>query len=365
VYRSVRDLWEGVVSDVSAGDVKNVEATQAIDPAIIKTNGGDHATAAEPNAAEPRRAGNADGSGQWSDMILTNPPEKGSIDPSGCPIDTIYASTRQFFIYEAGGQVRFLLPEDYEVARKLRRRIADLGGLRASIEDLRNHPSLAGSNEKERTGREISWALAQAFEDEANPPSDRPKEILTRVDTRLRSLVKSQYRKNYAIANLMAFGAIEIILLLIAIVFSYPELKGNLAALPRYATYAAFGGLGAFLSVITGIRNVDFDINLTKWEHVFSGATRILIGVVGAVVVALALDSAFIDPTFGNSTSAGGSKESISGLDRKTALSFVFAFIGGFSESLVPNLLRRGEQAAGASDKVSTSSDPIVKDMKP
>jgi hypothetical protein len=299
------------------------------------------------------------------DREIRDPPRVGGRDANGSEITATFSCTRQFVIYQAAEQVRFMLPENYAVARALRQRVADLGGLRASIEDLRSHPALAKTNECTRAARELSWALQQAFEDDSTPPSERPKEILTRVDARLRSLVKSHYRKKYVLANLGAFVAIEIILLAMAIVFEFlfPMGNGNLAALPRYAMYGAFGGLGAFLSVITSIRSIDVDMNLKTWEHIFAGATRIMIGVIGALIVALALDSSFIDPTFGNSTSA--STKGTGGLERQLALSFIFAFIGGFSESLVPNLLRRGEQSIGLSDKDPNSAGPIVKDMKP
>jgi hypothetical protein len=333
------------------------------DPGSASANGRgpqDRASNENRPAGEP----SGDEASVTTDTEIRNPPKIGLKDLHGSQITTIFSCTRQFVIYEADNQVRFMLPEDYNTAKALRQRIADLGGLRASIEDLRNHPSLNSTNESMRSAREITWALAQAFEDESNPPSERPKEILTRVDARLRNLVKSHYRKKYVLANLIAFGAIEFLLLAMAIVFGhFITLPGNMAALHHYALYAAFGGLGAFLSVITGIRSLDVDITLKKWEHVFAGANRIMIGVIGAVVVSLALDSNFIDPTFGNSTAEKG--EGMSGLKRQVALSLIFAFIGGFSESIVPNLLRRGEQATGGSDRQNTPSDPIVKDMKP
>ena len=286
---------------------------------------------------------------------ITNPPRRGETDVNGFKIEGVFASTRHFVIYEADNQVRFILPQDYEVAKALRRRIADLGGLRASIEDLRADPSLS-QNEKTRAAREISWALAQAFEDEATPPSEKPKEILARVDARLRSLVKSHYRKKYVLANLAAFAGIEIILILLAIGFAHWWTTVPASpVLHRYAMYGACGALGAFLSVITGVRSIDVDIDLKKWEHIFAGATRILIGVVGALVIGLALDSKFIDPTLGGQQPSSPGNGS---LDRLLALYLMFAFIGGFSESLVPNLLRKGEQTAGG-------AEPIVKDMKP
>jgi hypothetical protein len=298
---------------------------------------------------------------------IVKPPHRGDEDASGSPIQSIFATTKQFVVYEADNQIRVLLPEDYATAKVLRQKVADLGGLRASIEDLRADPSLSASSMKTRAAREVAWALAQAFEDESSPPSEQPKEILTRVDGRLRSLVKSHYRKKYVLSNLVAFCAIEILLIIGAIVLSHASIAtGNLAALHRYALYGSFGALGAFLSVIIGIRSIDVDLNLKGWEHVFAGATRILIGVIGALVIGLALDSSLIDPTFGASGAPAPQISPNSGaLERRLALNLILSFIAGFSERLVPNLLRRGEQAVSGSDKAPTTHDPIVKDMKP
>jgi hypothetical protein len=345
-------------NSVTGGDRENGDNVAGL-PAPPKPAAGDNG----PDRKEPLLAGgDRDAATGGKDKEIRNPPHRGDTDANGFKIETVFASTRYFVVYEADNQVRYILPDDYEFARALRRRIADLGGLRASIEDLRADPSLS-LNEKTRAAREIAWALAQAFEDETSPPSDKPKEILARVDARLRSLVKSHYRKRYVLANLAAFAVIEVILILLAIGFGHWwTLPESLSALHRYAIYGACGALGAFLSVITGIRSIDVDIDLKKWEHIFAGATRILIGVVGALVIGLALDSKFIDPTLGGEPSTSPVNGS---LDRRLALYLMFAFIGGFSESLVPNLLRKGEQTAGGTEGQSTPNDPIVKGMKP
>jgi hypothetical protein len=301
------------------------------------------------------------------DDEITDPPQLHAKDMNGCDITEIFWSTKKFAIYEAGDQIKYTLPNKYEVARALRHRAADLGGLRAAIEDLRAEPSLA-RNEKTRAAREVAWALAQAFEDSSNPPSQIPKEVLSRVDARLRSLVKSHYRMRYALANMVAFAIIEIVLILFASGFELAGTSGgNLAAVPRYATYMALGALGAFLSVLTGIRSVDLDLNLTKWEHVFSGATRIMIGVIGALVIGLALDSRLIDPTFGfHDTVSAAQRPAVPGaLDKHVAMYLIFAFLAGFSESLVPNLLRKSEQTTGGVEKPASTKDAIVQDMKP
>jgi hypothetical protein len=295
-----------------------------------------------------------------NDKEIRNPPKIGEKDQSGAEIKNIYSSTRQFVIYEASDQIRCLLPDDFDVAKGLRQRITELGGLRASIEDLRSDPSLS-QTEKTRAARETAWALAQALEDEIKPPLQEPKDILTHVDARLRSLIKSHYRKRYCLANLLAFGVIEIILIAVAIFAG----TGNDGVPRRYAIYGCFGGLGALLSVITGIRSIDIDIDLKRWEHIFAGATRILIGVVGAVVIGLALDSRFINPMFGDSGGSAASSPEAGSLDARLALKLILSFIAGFSESLVPNLLHRGEQTVQGSGKPDAADAPIVRGIKP
>jgi len=166
------------------------------------------------------------------DDDITDPPQLDAKDMNGCQITEIFWSTKKFAIYEAGDQIKYALPNNYEVARALRRRGADLGGLRAAIEDLRADPSLA-RNEKTRAAREVAWALAQAFEDSSTPPSRIPKEVLSRVDARLRSLVKSHYRMRYALANMVAFAIIEAILIVVARASSWLGHRAEISPLCR------------------------------------------------------------------------------------------------------------------------------------
>src|SRR5262245_33113857 len=48
---------------------------------------------------------------------ITRPLQVGQKDASGAEITNIYATTRQFVIYEAGLQVRYLLPGDFATAK--------------------------------------------------------------------------------------------------------------------------------------------------------------------------------------------------------------------------------------------------------
>lgn len=322
---------------------------------------GETATDGTDRTATPSGAGAAD-----RDPVdeVAPPPTLaiGGLDPNGATVTCIHAATRRYVVYEAGAQVRYLLPDDYRVGRLMRRRVAPLGGLRASIEGLRSEAAI-GPPERARAGRELAWALGEAFEDEDDATSDQPKQVLARVDARLRSLVKSQYRRQYVLGNIKAFALLEAGLLAILVLSSSG--LGDSPVTHDYAGYAVCGALGAFLSVISSVRSLDFDLNLTTWEHVFAGATRIMIGVIGAWVVALALNSALVDPTFGGQ-GRGVAMGARDVLTTREAMYLFLCFIAGFSESLVPNLLRRGEEAVGDGSAPPRSvTGPIMKDMKP
>jgi hypothetical protein len=298
------------------------------------------------------------------DSRITQPPKIGVLDDAGQKIEKIFWSTQQFVIYQADGQIRYVLPPSYEVAKNFRHRIANLGGLRSSIEDLKADNGI-NANEKQRAATETAWALSLAFEDDGQPPSTQPNEILLRVDTRLRSLVKSEYRKLYVFANLAAFCAIEIILIAMVLLGTYVLQDRWPPAIGRYALFCVMGALGAFLSVIMRIRTIDVDINLSIWEHTFTGVTRILIGVIGAIVTGLALDSHLIDPTFGlNKVNPDSSAQASGYVGQPLAMYLIFSFIAGFSESIVPNILRQGEQVVSGGNN-DLKDGPIVKDMKP
>jgi hypothetical protein len=270
------------------------------------------------------------------------------VDPSGRTIQRIYRATKQFVIYEAGGTTNYMLPDDYETAKALRTRVADLGGLIAKIEMLKSLSEVPKSD-KHGAGNMLAWALATGFE---GGPLDQAKAALTDVEARLRTLAKSELRKKYVNATLVAVAVIEAIL--VGIGYASWHHHGPWDPLHRYAAYCAAGGLGALLSAISGARSLDMNLDVAPWEHFLAGASRILIGVIGGLVIGLALDSHFIDPTLGHTPAAIAHPGMI---DRTVAMYLLFSFISGFSETLVPNLLARGEQAAIA-DQKNTQGQP-------
>jgi hypothetical protein len=276
----------------------------------------------------------------------------GGSDDAGRRISGIYFATDEFVIYEAAdltmstaadmpSQVRFYIAGGNDAGKALRKKIAGLMAIRSAIELLRSHEEIS-SDEKAWAGRELARAIATAFESEDETPP--PAEFLAGTFTRLQSRLKSYFRKKYIASNLAAFAVVTLVLIGLIVIFGNycqdVELKMHefkLVWIAEYALYAIFGAIGSLLSVGIGVRNIDPDTDLRKWEHRFTGGARILIGVIGAIIVALAIDANLINPQL--SAEATGSPP--------LPVYLLLSLLAGFSESFAPNLLRR------ASNKVS------------
>lgn len=155
--------------------------------------------------------------------------------------------------------------------------------------------------------------------------------------------MKSEYRKRYIHGAIWAFLLVVAFLLaLMAFLAEDREPVGQieLAVVGRYAGYCIFGGLGALFSVAWRIESVDFKLDVGAWEHLFAGLTRIGIGVFAGIIIGLAVHSNFLNLDFGDDPT---------GEDLPEALFYFLAFIAGFSEAFIPNLLARGEEFAMSS----------------
>ncbi len=113
-------------------------------------------------------------------------------------------------------------------------------------------------------------------------------------------------------------------------------------ALSWMIIYAAGGALGAFLSVLLK-RGQPLDPNTESKGHSTEARARILVGVCGAVLTALAVRSGFLYPQ----------------LAATPALLLGVCAFAGLSERLVPDLTRRIEtKGAAALPETATSNDP-------
>lgn len=299
-------------------------------------------------AKSPAEGNGADDAQPTGDPTkLTQFLTKNMQDPNGEVVTDIYWTTNKYQIYSNGSRIKFLLPDDYNVAMKLREQLYAIATERERIEALREHEAIRTSDKK-FAERMLARCMAQAFEGHA----ESAKPVLQRIEGRMAAIITGHYKMKYIYAN--ALSLIAILALLLVLIFLWPAFEGakwfpfNTGVLVTYSKFAVFGAIGAFLSVSIGIRKIEIDTKLQSWEHMYAGSSRIIIGVIGALVIGLALESKLLSPGFGSK------------LD--PTVYYLLAFVAGFSETLVPNALRRAEQRT--EDKGSSKTSTGKADAK-
>jgi hypothetical protein len=93
------------------------------------------------------------------------------------------------------------------------------------------------------------------------------------------------------------------------------------------------GAMGALLFATSRGNRLDLDANAGKTLHQLEGLSRVGAGMIGAALAALAIESGVI---FGGTQFAGS----------RLALTLAVCIVAGASERLVPDLIRRFENAA-------------------
>jgi hypothetical protein len=111
---------------------------------------------------------------------------------------------------------------------------------------------------------------------------------------------------------------------------------------PVYNTImgTSVGGLGAWLSVIQRSRTTELDIAAGPTLHYLEGAFRIMVGMLGALLVALAIRAGLILQ-----------------VDRLSAI-MVICMVSGASERLVPSFIEQMESRTVARD---SKADPLAR----
>ncbi len=248
-----------------------------------------------------------------NDSTLIVMPRVGEKDAIGETVSHIFMDYEHYVIYEtAEGGVRWTTGEP-EVAARL-----------SPITDLLFEVQALKVTDFVRTAsvnRQIALALHEAFQGNAA----KAESMLAALRARLEKLRAISGRLHYvasAVILLIAAG-------LPALVFGFVGFPSPLAE--TICLVVLFGALGAFLSITIRISGLAVDPDAPALLNWSLGASRIVVGLVAAVFTyALVMSKVvlgFVSP------------------DNVHAL-LAIAFVSGFSESFVPNLVGKVENSA-------------------
>jgi uncharacterized protein (TIGR00725 family) len=265
--------------------------------------------------------------------------KSGNVDEDGALVEEVYYTTAKYQIYRAKDRIWYRLPDDFNTASSLRKRLYGFSEIIDNVQTMRASPAYRG--DKEFAAKTLARATSQAFDSD----SEGAAKLLRGLEQRMLRSIQSSLRVKYVGWNAGAFFLFELVL--VGILFGLPHMKTNplfpfsIDVLDFYTKLSMLGALGAFLSVSIGISRISVERDIRRWENAYTGAVRIAIGVIGAIIIGLALDSKFLSPGFGN--------------DLGVPVYYLLAIVAGFSESFVPNTLRRAEQTDESNGKSGRS----------
>ncbi|WP_424932539.1 hypothetical protein [Amaricoccus macauensis] len=285
---------------------------------------------------------------------------KGKPDPLGDTVHAIYVQTSQFTIYTARlsdeefCRLRYCLSSSCpQECKKLRERLGTIIGPIAMITS-----TLCGSRPRlpwpayrrkhfearaDRCAELMAKAKQLAFEGKVEQAEELLEGLLHEVQTGR----DSKNRMRYILANLTA---------LLAFMFAWavlpategvglfkPILTGKLVTATPTVSYQdvlLLGAIGAFFAVSIGVKKVKVQHSVTITEMIYTGTVRIMIGVIAALVMILLMLGDFLPVSS----------------EKMTWAMYLFGFMAGFSEMLIPDALK---------DKSPKLGSPKQPDMLP
>ena len=294
-------------------------------------------------------------------------------DGNGLRVKSIYARfDPRYAVYRTEERVTIQFADDPALESAQREKVARLSPLRGEINGLvdgwRTHKRKRFQSAALRYDRRVADTLIVALEGDVESALLILPQIRDDVVAERKSLARFMYLV-YAAATAAVLGLLA--------AFATSDLAKDHAWFVPYGPYTsntwlavAAGTFGAFFSIALGISSRSIHTDLQMLDNTIDAIVRIVIGAIAAVVLqalldadlfALHLGSAVMGATDHPGDGPGGSNLRIT--DHLVLL--VAAFIAGFSERLIPDLLNSATMAA--SDKPQTASPtpkPIEKEVK-
>jgi hypothetical protein len=243
--------------------------------------------------------------------------KKGGIDQRGRQILDILWSTNDYVIFRHSSGISPHFSDDKEVARTQRAAYASIGPQLSKVNALRSATVL----QAESIDREIARGIYQCLEGNLKSAGH----TLDGVGVRLQNLINIQGRLQYQISCLLTVILVAILFVLIR-KFSGDRGDEALSSV-RLASVALCGAVGGFLSISVGLRKLTIDPDANRLINALAGASRIVIAMIGSIFVYFMIVSKL-------------ALTSLNLLDTDAGI-FAIAMAAGFSEKLVPDILRR------------------------
>ena len=282
-------------------------------------------------------------------------------DANGMKVRSIYARfDPRYAVYRTEERVNIQFADDPKLESEQREKVARLSPLRGEINGLvdgwRTDRRKRFKSAALRYDRRVADTLIVALEGDVDSALQILPQIRDDVVAERKSLARFKYLV-YAAATAAVLGLIAC--------FATSDFAQAHSLFVPYGPYTAntwlavaAGTLGAFFSIARGISSRTIHTDLQMIDNIIDAIVRVVIGAIAAVVIQALLDANLFSLHLGSAVmGATDSPIGTNGANLRITpplVLLVAAFIAGFSERLIPDLLDSANMAA--SDKPQTAS---------
>lgn len=225
-------------------------------------------------------------------------------------INSIFSSTERYLIFEGNNSGTVTVatndPDLRANCSKISSKISLITGYLVTKAEMRKFV--------DRIGLAYSEAIESNFEIANEICDTMIKDIIL--------LKKNKGRFSYLATCLM--------FVIFFVILSYLQSKFSIEPLfDPYLTIMVFSAIGGFFSVALNINKIEIDIDDFSLFHFFNGGLRILISILAGVIIYVLIKSELIIPSLIN--------------EQNNHVFYLLAVLAGFSESYIPNLLKKIE----------------------
>ena len=271
------------------------------------------------------------------------------IDSAGAPIRTVYAkSIPAYAVYRTDERVMVHFADDEDEARAQRTALAVLNPVRGEINGFIDGWRTSRAHDRLAKAALFDRRIADALVIGLQGDTASAAALLQAAKADIVEERTSWARFEYLIfASIVALASIAVFGLVTTRWFerSVYDFSSDVRAL---WLAAGVGTVGAFFSIAIAIRRRTVLTDLQSRDNAADAILRIIIGAIAAALLICLLESQAVTVTLGGKT--------VSAADPKDGwlLVVVAAFLAGFSERLVPDLLEKSSLVAGGAGRSST-----------
>lgn len=250
-----------------------------------------------------------------------------------------------FAVYYTEERVMIQFSDDQALGADQRKALAPVSAKRAEISallsELRNSGKPARVAAERSLRRDLGASLAQCLRGEL-------AEGEASLDKLLKKLTDHRNSRGRLRFVLTAFVA-GLAMMIFAAIFTSGMINYQPDDAARTLWYAGCVGIvGAFFSVAIAVRDRSLEADRVTLDTTLDAALRMFVGALGGALLLALIQSGAVGLIIGGARIVGGTeKNALQSLSTGWLLILLVAFVGGFFERMVPDLLNKATTADG------------------